>query len=149
MDNKTKERIAKILPRLATQTEIASSVEGIAKILKAAGYDWHDLTAELFTPSDRVFTEADALEIYRRGQADGREQARKEKPPPPAPAFHSIDAERSWHDIATECLERPHFNTREKEFVQDMIRATVNGGEPTEKQQNWLRKIYARRRTLW
>jgi hypothetical protein len=143
MDNKTKERIAKILPRLATPSEIASSVEGIQKILKAGGYDWHDLTADLFTPSDKVFTEADALEIYRRGQIDGREQARREKPQ--TETFVNVDTSPPWHEIATECLTRPHYSLREKEFVEDMIKATVNGGEPTEKQQSWLRKIYRRR----
>jgi hypothetical protein len=143
MDNKTKERIAKILPRLATPSEVASSVEGIKKILKAGGYDWHDLTADLFTPSDKVFTEADALEIYRRGQIDGREQARNEKPE--VQTFVNVDTSPPWHEIATDCLARPHYSVREKEFVEDMIKVTVNGGEPTEKQAAWLRKIYRRR----
>lgn len=118
----------------------------IHKLLMAGGYDWHDLVAEMLTPNDKVFSEADALEIYRRGQADGREQARREKPDT-TPQFTTVDRHDSpsWHDIATDCRARPHYSAKEKQFVEDMIRATVNGGEPTEKQQNWLRKIYRRR----
>jgi hypothetical protein len=36
------------------------------------------------------------------------------------------------------------LHEREKQFVKDMVRHTVRGGEPTEKQAGWLRKIYAR-----
>lgn len=143
IDPKTKERIAKILPRLATTTEIPTSVAFIHKILRDGGYDWHDLVADMLTPNDKVFSEADALEIYRRGEAEGREQARKEKPQ--VDTFDNVDTSPPWHEIATDCLSRPHFSGREKEFVEDMIKATVNGGTPTEKQQNWLRKIYRRR----
>jgi hypothetical protein len=53
--------------------------------------------------------------------------------------------EPSWHDIARECAERPEYFRRERErdFVNDMVRRTVHGGQPSEKQANWLRKIYA------
>lgn len=145
IDPKTKERISKILPRLATATEIPSSVAFIHKLLKDGGYDWHDLVSEMLTPNDKVFSEADALEIYRRGEADGRAQARKEKPQPAAEQFTDVDTSPPWHEIAVDCRARPHYSSREKDFVEDMVKATVNGGKPTEKQQNWLRKIYRRR----
>ena len=80
IDPKTRENSAKILPRLATPSERVSSVEFLHKLLTDGGYDWHDLVSEMLTPNDKVFSEADALEIYRRGEAAGREQARKEKP---------------------------------------------------------------------
>ena len=97
----------------------------------------------MLTPNDKIFSEADALEIYRRGEAAGREQARREKPEP-TPSFVHVDSSPPWHEIAIDCRARPHYSRREKDFVEDMIKATVNGGTPTEKQQNWLRKIYRR-----
>src|SRR5262252_4028678 len=129
IDPKTKDRLAKILPRLATPSERPSSIEFIHKILTDGGYDWHDLTEELFTSNDKVFSEADALEIYRRGQADGREQARKEKPDL-APTFTTVDRydQPSWHDIAVDCRRKPHYSDKEKDFVEDMIKQTVKGG---------------------
>ena len=146
IDNKTKDRIAKIIPRLATAEEIPSSVGMIHKLLTDGGYDWHDLVAEMLTPSDKVFSEADALEIYRRGQAAGREEARQEAPWQGEDSFQPVNTSPTWHDIAKDCRASPHYSQKEKQFVEDMVRATVNGGEPTEKQQNWLRKIYRRRR---
>ena len=81
IDAKTKGQIAKILPRLATATEVASSLAAINKLLAKGGYDWHDLTSLLNSGGDGLlFTEADATEIYRRGEASGREQARQEQP---------------------------------------------------------------------
>jgi hypothetical protein len=57
----------------------------------------------------------------------------------------NLDGEPSWHEIATECAT--HFgrlrNEREWQFIRDMKRRFVHGGEPTEKQRKWLRDIYA------
>ena len=74
---------------------------------------------------------------------DGRRAAIDERR-----GFRSIDAldEPSWHEIAPECAahENRLFGEREKQFLEDMIRRTVHGGEPSEKQAAWLRKIYTR-----
>jgi hypothetical protein len=54
--------------------------------------------------------------------------------------------EPTWHEIACTCRDqKPLRDEREQQFVEDMVRRTVQGGVPTEKQANWLRKIYARR----
>jgi len=51
--------------------------------------------------------------------------------------------EPDWHDIACVCSENPsRLRPNEFEFVEDMVRRTVHGGEPTEKQAAWLRAIY-------
>jgi hypothetical protein len=52
-----------------------------------------------------------------------------------------------WHAIAIECLEASWvFSERERDFVEGMVDLTKIGGEPSERQAVWLRKIYARRR---
>jgi hypothetical protein len=57
-----------------------------------------------------------------------------------------LDDEPTWHEIARECQRHPSClrGDREKEFVSDMVRRTVRGGKLSEKQENWLRAIYAR-----
>jgi hypothetical protein len=56
-----------------------------------------------------------------------------------------IHVEPSWYEIACECENNfEKLREREREFVQDMVRRTVHGGEPTEKQAAWHRAIYVR-----
>ena len=82
------------------------------------------------------------IEIYQRGVEDGKRAAEN------GPMFHNVnlDGEPSWNDIARECAAHPRRmkSEREKDFVADMVRRTAHGGEPTPKQADWLRKIYAR-----
>jgi hypothetical protein len=39
------------------------------------------------------------------------------------------------------------FSEREEDFVDDMMRFTSMGWEPTEKQAKWLKSIFARKPT--
>jgi hypothetical protein len=41
-------------------------------------------------------------------------------------------------------LRLPKRDEKEKDFVADMVRWTVRGGEPTERQAKRLRSIYTR-----
>jgi hypothetical protein len=93
----------------------------------------------------KQYSEAHLLRARELGIAEGRELERREQN---SPIFRNVnlDDEPSWHEIAIECAAHPHRMRSENEqhFVKDMVRRTVHGGEPTEKQAAWLRKIYAR-----
>lgn len=58
----------------------------------------------------------------------------------------NLNDEPCWHDIACECAAHNAqlHDDRERKFMNDMVRWTVHGGSPTEKQAKWLRPIYAR-----
>jgi hypothetical protein len=117
--------------------EVVAAVAAIRRTLNSENLTIHDLAEGLAT-DDRKFTESDAQEIYRRGTADGRREADHDS------GFRSVD-EPSWNEIARECeAASGRLNEREREFVGDMVRSTVRGGKPTEKQAKWLRAIYTR-----
>jgi hypothetical protein len=127
--------------------EVVNAGRTIVRILKSIGLDIHDLADRLGdkqSNGQKLFTELQAKEIYFCGFEDGRHEAEKNAR---APAFHSVDGP-TWHEIACACAAHPERlrDDREKEYVEDMVRRLVHGGEPSERQANWLRKIYARRR---
>jgi hypothetical protein len=110
------DRLGKLL-RLLTSThdgEVIAAARGIVRVLSNAGLDIHTL----------------AKAVESNG-VNNREAAHASLP--------------SWHDIACECeANQDKLSERERTFVSDMVRWTVLGGEPTEKQQKWLRSIYVR-----
>src|SRR3954463_13482585 len=59
--------------------------------------------------------------------------------PAPAESF-------SWGELAAWYRDHGHarLNERERQFVKDLAARPVLGGEPTSKQANWLRGIYAK-----
>jgi hypothetical protein len=129
--------------------EVVSAARHIVRLLRSKGADLHALADRVdggprAADGRQLFTEDQAKEIYFRGVEDGRQQAEKTQA---APTFQSVDGP-SWHEIAVACAAHPDRlrNDREKEFVEDMVRRLIHGGEPSERQANWLRKIYARRR---
>jgi hypothetical protein len=119
--------------------EVVAAARAIIRTLKGAGADIHVLAERIEHPS---FTETEMLKLYDAGYDAGLRAAESD------PIFRNVnlDGEPSWHDIACECAAHPHrmLSEREKQFVADMVRRTVHGGQPTPKQTNWLRKIYAR-----
>lgn len=119
--------------------EVIAAARALTRTLKGAKLDIHVLADSIGT--GKKFSEADAIEIYQRGVEDGRREAESK-----STAFHNVNAQPSWHDIAVACAADSDrlFNDRERQFVEDMIRLTVRGGEPSEKQASWLRKIYRR-----
>ncbi|EYD74087.1 hypothetical protein Rumeso_04340 [Rubellimicrobium mesophilum DSM 19309] len=111
-------RLAKLVPRLASNAdgEVVATVRAIDRTLRDAGFDWHDVTSAL----------APAL------------------PPPERPRWRSET--ESWGDLANWCRFNGtgRLSLTEAKFVADMSRRLVLGGEPTPKQAEWLRAIYAR-----
>ena len=122
--------------------EVVAAARALNRTLKGARLDIHALADSINGVNGKKWGDDHVLEAYKRGVEDGRREAESE------PMFRNanIDAEPTWHDIATECAARPNrmHSERERQFVNDMVRRTVHGGEPTEKQASWLRKIYAR-----
>jgi hypothetical protein len=103
----------------------------------------------IMTIADRItqpngLNKADMKKIYDAGVAAGRKAMKQDLG---GRAFQSVDDEEpSWFEIASLCRNNPQVmhSDNEKQFVSDMCRRLVHGGVPTEKQANWLRKIYAR-----
>jgi len=123
--------------------ETLAAARALVRTLKAANLDLHDLANSIGTANGKLFTEQQTLEIYQRGVVDGRQAAEREAPV----TFHNVEHEDpTWNEIARECAHRWMHDEEEQEFVNKMIRKTVRGGEPSEREANWLRKIYARRR---
>jgi hypothetical protein len=129
--------------------EVVAAGRTIVRTLKSIELDIHSLADRLTgggKPGNdqKLFTEPQVREIYSRGFEDGRQEAERNRG---ASAFQSVDGP-TWHEIACACAARPDRlrDAREQEFVEDMVRRLVHGGEPSERQANWLRKIYARRR---
>jgi hypothetical protein len=124
--------------------EVVAAARALNRTLKSAKLDIHVLADSIGQANGKKWGDAHVLEAYKRGVEDGRREAESE------PMFRNanIDAEPSWHDIAAECAAHPNRmrSERERQFVGDMVRRTVHGGEPTERQASWLRKIYARGR---
>jgi hypothetical protein len=79
-------------------------------------------------------SEAERRKIFEKGVEEGRRRTTNGA------------GEPSWHEIATACSARPELrrDDREREFVNDMVWCTIHGGRLSEKQENWLRAIYAR-----
>ena len=120
--------------------EIVAVARALNRTLKGGKLDIHALADSIGEANGKRFSEADAAEIYRRGVEDGKREAES------GPMFRNVNLndDPSWHDIALECAEHRHLYEREKEFVDGMVRRTARGGEPSQKQGDWLRKIYAR-----
>jgi hypothetical protein len=133
-------KLGKLLRLLSSDRdgEVVGAARAIVRTLDSAGLDIHALAAGLESSNGKKFSEADALEIYRRGMEDGKRAAE-------GGGFHSVD-EPTWHEIACECAAHDDRlrDERERQFVRDMVRRTVRGGVPTEKQAHWLRAVYAR-----
>ena len=53
--------------------------------------------------------------------------------------------ETFWHHVAVWCRDcRARLSPQEFFFVRDMAARLVLGGQPSERQANWLRSIYAK-----
>jgi hypothetical protein len=121
------ERLGKFVRLLSSDKdgEVVAAARAIMRTLAGEGLDIHALADSL------ALAQEAAAEHYLRGLPAGRREAR--------------NAEPTWHEIATECAEHlDRLREHEQKFVRDMVRRTVRGGAPTEKQANWLRAIYAR-----
>jgi hypothetical protein len=132
------DKLGKLLRMLSSDRdgEVVAAVHAIRRTLDSEKLTIHDLADGL--AGGAKFTERDAEEIYRRGKADGLREADRDS------GFRSVE-EPTWNEIARECeATSGRLNEREQKFINDMVRWTVRNGQPTEKQANWLRAIYAR-----
>jgi len=124
-------KLGKLLRLLSSNSdgEVVATVRAIQRTLEGDGFDGR---------ADR----GSKRQALQRSRCPRNLSTRRRS------GFRSIDAldEPTWHEIALECAahENRLFGEREKQFVEDMVRRTVHGGEPTEKQAAWLRKIYSR-----
>jgi hypothetical protein len=127
--------------------EVVAAARALNRTLKGAKLDIHALADTIGQTNGKEYTEAHLLRARELGIEEGRRREREEQG---APVFRNInlDDEPTWHEIAVECAAHPNRmrSDRERQFVGDMVLRTVRGGEPTEKQASWLRKIYARGR---
>jgi hypothetical protein len=103
-----------------------AALRALTRTLKNAGLDIHALADSIGAMNGKsaMFTEAEALEIYQRGVADGRREAEREAPM----TFHNVEHDDpSWHEIACECARHPSRlrGGREQQFVNDIVRRTV------------------------
>jgi hypothetical protein len=141
-------KLAKMIRLLGSDRdgEVLATVRAMRTVLANNGADLHLLADAIEagpTYLDEALVRADqarrqAEEELRRAMDIARDM-RTQAPP---------HLDKSWHNIAVECAGRTDLDERTREFVTDMVRWTINGGKPTEKQANWLRKIYARARVV-
>jgi hypothetical protein len=138
------QKIVAMIRHIASRThEAVAAAQLLPKVLQST--DAHTITAI----ADRIaqsngLSKTEMKKIYDAGVAAGRKAMKQELG---GRAFQSVDDEEpSWFEIASLCRNNPQImhSDNEKQFVSDMCRRLVHGGEPTEKQANWLRKIYAR-----
>jgi hypothetical protein len=137
-------KLGKLLRMLTSDRdgEIVAAAHAIRRTLESEKLDIHSLAETVETTTGpKKFSEAEAREIYQRGKREGKNEAQA------ARGFHEVGSDDpSWHEIACACAARPERlrDEREREFAEDMVRRTVHGGQPTEKQAAWLRAIYTR-----
>jgi hypothetical protein len=122
--------------------EALAAARAIVRTLKSTGHDIHVLAERVENANGGKLSEAEMRKLYDAGYRDGVRAVESKNV-----GFHSVD-EPTWHEIARECAahESRLRDERERQFIHDMVRRTVHGGEPTEKQAHWLRAIYARAR---
>jgi hypothetical protein len=125
--------------------EVVAAARALNRTLKSAKLDIHALADSISQANGKEYTQAQLLKARELGIAEGRRLEQQEQN---GAIFRNVnlDDEPTWHEIAIECAAHPDrlHCEREKQFVKDMVRRTVHGGEPTKKQASWLRKIYAR-----
>jgi hypothetical protein len=133
------EKIGKLIKMLSSSSdgEVVAAVHALMRTLEAEGTDIHELAERV---EGRKLSQAEMQKIYDKAFAAGKQSVAAA-----APTFHDVTNEISWHAIACECMHSSRLrDQREQKFVADMVRWTVRGGEPTEKQAKWLRSIYVR-----
>ena len=112
-------KLARLIPRLASEHdgEVVATVRAIARTLKAAGQDFHDL-------ANAIEHEPEVAVIYLDPETD---------------------EPSTWHELARWCRDHDdgRLAAKERRFVKDMVARLICDGRPSEKQAAWLRAIYA------
>jgi hypothetical protein len=139
MDAAIADRLGKMLRLLASDHdgEVVAAAKAIVRTLESNSLDIHALADAVET---KQWSNDEALEMYRRGIAEGKAHGERGDD-----GFKDVKREPSWYEIATVCESHVYrFLSREQEFIHDMVRRLVHGGEPTEKQGAWLRALFVR-----
>jgi len=124
--------------------EVLAAARALIRTLENNGADIHILADAIVQPSG--FAEAEMRKLYNAGYERGCLDTRRAAENGPMFRSVNIDDEPSWNEIARECAAHPARmkGEHEENFVKQMVRRTARGGEPSPKQADWLRKIYAR-----
>jgi hypothetical protein len=139
IDPGAEEKLEKLIKLLSSDRdgEVLAAVRAIQRTLNGAGTDIHELAARV---KGGKLSNAEMQKIYNAGVEAGKNDAAVDK------GFSSVDGTKSWHEMALYCEE--HINSsrlypNEPGFIKDMVRWTERR-EPSEKQGEWLHKIYIR-----
>lgn len=116
-----REKLRRLLPRLASDSdgEVIATVRGLDRMLRSNGLDWHDLAAAICS-TDAAPASSDIA----------------------GPMSQAMD----WRSLAYWCRDVAgrHLAAKEQSFVLSMCRNIDRGRQPSPKQGEWLRDIYAR-----
>jgi hypothetical protein len=85
--------------------EREGSVHGLARMLKAAGYDFHVVADLLEQSNGGGLSESEMKKLYDAGYADGVAAA-EAKMSHDEDGFRNVNGSPSWHTIAVFCQDR-------------------------------------------
>jgi hypothetical protein len=140
-------KLAKLIRMLGSNHdgEKLAAVRRIQDVLKGAGADLHLLAQAIeIGPAylEQALMEAARLnEEAERKVREAEEQLRRAK----TRTNGAGTIQKTWHEIAIECQHSDTvWNTWEGEFIESMVRRTINGGGLSDRQRDKLRQLYAR-----
>jgi hypothetical protein len=149
------QRIGQIFLMLSSNIdgEVLAAVNALMKTIEAAGADIHAVADTLvgsLSSEPKLYSERQFKEMYQKAIEVGRQKGLAERPTVNGNSFHDVgpspSSMTSWHNLAVECGKRQLRDQTEREFVDDMIIKISVGMAPTEKQGQWLKDIFTRRR---
>lgn len=118
MDSAALNKIAKILPRLSSDSagERIATIEALLRTLAAAGCDLHDLAAVVAGDHET-----------------------------PDEPDHADDLPGDWPAMVRRCIEATLYrDDRERAFLHTMERYAHAGRRPTARQAKWIVDIFTR-----
>jgi hypothetical protein len=133
-------RIPKVLLLMLSATipaEIIAARDALVKLLKETGSDIHALVGQT-----NGVSEAEMAKLYAAGFEAGMRAV--EQKHFGNRGFYNTDGMLAWDVVARFCQQdSDRLRDKERQFINDIAAKTV-WGEPTAKQQKWLRSIFLR-----
>jgi hypothetical protein len=134
------ERVQKVLLLMLSATipaEIIAARDALVKLLREAGSDIHALVGQT-----NGLSEAEMTKLYAAGFEAGMRAV--EQKHFGNGDFYNTDGMPAWDLVARFCQRHSdRLRDKERQFINDIAAKTV-WGEPTAKQQKWLRSIFHR-----
>lgn len=123
-------RVAKLLPRLASdqQGEVAVTAAAIARTLKAAGHDLHDL-------AEHVSAEPRTLVVYRERPAE------PQHPPSWASVYGAFSPRGRDRARVAQCQQSRRLSDWETAFLASLAQRLASGRDLTPRQRETLNDI--------